>query len=438
MKCSTKRRVAVVADDITGANDIGIMFAKKGMRAAVMPFKTTMDTMRFAPYDVVVLDTDSRFDAPDAAAEKVRQATRLLMNAGFDLFYNKTCSVFRGNIGAAFDAMQDTLGQDCSMIVLGFPKMKRTTVEGIHYLDGELLEQSPFKNDPIHPANESRLQKILARQSARKSALFTHEMLDGSIEEQRQKLGELKAQNAYVIFDVRHQADLRTIAELICQERNICGSSAIAEELPMHWGYQALADDRTPSIFETDGKGTLVLAGSLTVATKGQVDCFKRGGGSFAELDPYQLMEKASQSYLAQIINAACESIERGRAFLIHSSNERETVLENKQKALALGMDAVQLGRLISKAMGQIAKEVLDRTGARKLVVAGGDTSMAVNEALGIDLMKIISEIEPGVPAMVGEGHREKYAVVYKSGSFGTETFFEKAIKAINLSIEGS
>ncbi len=432
-----RKRVAVVADDITGANDIGIMFAKGGMKVAVMPFKRDMNPKRFNGYDVVVLDTDSRFDTPDVAAGKVKAATSLLLQSGFDLYHNKTCSVFRGNIGAEFDAMQDVLCEKWAMIVLGFPKLLRTTVAGVHYLDGQLLENSPFQNDPIHPTRESRLQKILAKQSHRKSALFTYDMLDQPDYKQRECLNTLKKDNAYIIFDVRDQKDLKTIARLITSERNICGSSAIAEELPQTWGYEKPKAPVVADEFNEDGLGTLVLAGSLTVATAEQIACFQKNGQRSLEMDPFNLMAGDADAVLALLIAQACQAVSKGENILIHSSNKRETVLANKEKARALGMNDEALGRLISGAMGYIAKSVLDHTGSRKLVVAGGDTSMAVNEALGIDLMQIVSEIEPGVPAMVGLGNERRYAVVYKSGSFGSADFFFKAIRAINLNNRG-
>ena len=134
-----RKRVGVVADDVTGANDIGIMFVKGGYRSAVFPLELieSCDLKKEAEgLDAIIIDTDSRFDAPETAKEKVRRATELLASLPCDMYHNKTCSVFRGNIGAEFDEMQDVLGVSCSMVVLGFPANGRTTVDGIHYVYG--------------------------------------------------------------------------------------------------------------------------------------------------------------------------------------------------------------------------------------------------------------------------------------------------------------
>src|SRR5512138_51877 len=153
-------KMGVVADDVTGSNDIGIMFAKSDYLTHVYSFKEAADSFgaseENAP-DILILDTNSRLDAPEIAYRKVFAATRELQRAGCRQFHNKTCSVFRGNIGTEFDAMLDALGLEFAIVVLGFPKNGRTTVDGIHYVHGRKLEDSEFRRDPIHPTLRSDL-----------------------------------------------------------------------------------------------------------------------------------------------------------------------------------------------------------------------------------------------------------------------------------------
>ena len=126
-------KMGVVADDVTGSNDIGIMFAKSGYLTYVQAFKDGSSSYAAAQPepDILILDTNSRLDPPEVAYRKVFDATRQLQQAGCRQFHNKTCSVFRGNIGAEFDAMLDALGLEFAVVVLGFPKNGRTTVDGI-------------------------------------------------------------------------------------------------------------------------------------------------------------------------------------------------------------------------------------------------------------------------------------------------------------------
>ncbi|HET6822854.1 MAG TPA: four-carbon acid sugar kinase family protein, partial [Anaerolineales bacterium] len=233
-------KMGVVADDVTGSNDIGIMFAKSDYLTHIYSFEdassfaVSMENLS-AP-DILILDTNSRLDPPDVAYNKVFAATRMLQQAGCRQFHNKTCSVFRGNIGAEFDAMLDALGLDFAVVVLGFPKNGRTTVDGIHYVHGKKLEDSEFRRDPIHPMQRSDLVGILQSQTKRKVALLAHDVVDRGAEALRDEIQRMRTQCQYLILDVTDQSALATIARAVHDEPVLCGSSAIAEELPAVWG----------------------------------------------------------------------------------------------------------------------------------------------------------------------------------------------------------
>ena len=428
-----RKRVGIIADDITGANDIGLMFAKNGYVTAVMPFRENLDPGSFAGLDVVVLDTDSRFDTPCEAADKVRRATKLLMQTGFALYHNKTCSVFRGNIGAEFDAMQDVLGVKSSMVVLGFPKNGRTTLHGIHYLNGVPINKSPLINDPVHPTNEPELVKIIAKQSNRSCAVFDCTLLDKPLDVQRTALEEMKKTASYIVFDVRDQSDLRKIAQLIKDEINICGSSAIGEELPSVWEDEVQSSQIEALIHPVeDICGTLILAGSLTEQTTAQIKYLQEHGYNSIKVDTTMIVDSNDcKNVIDEIIHKASDNILKGKDVLIYTANKHDEVLNTKELGYKKGLDDAATGRLISKAISLIALGVHENTGCKKIVVAGGDTSAAVSNAFGLNKMLILKEIEPGVPTMYGYGKTGELLLVFKSGSFGSGSFLEKASKSL-------
>src|SRR5579875_1312991 len=131
--------IGVVADDITGANDIGVMFSKEGCQTVVASLEGAIPD---DGVDVAVIDTDSRLNSPTTAYAKTREAVHRLASRGYKRYFIKTCSVFRGNIGATFDAALDELNTSFACIILGFPKNGRTTVDGVHYVRGVKLEES--------------------------------------------------------------------------------------------------------------------------------------------------------------------------------------------------------------------------------------------------------------------------------------------------------
>jgi uncharacterized protein YgbK (DUF1537 family) len=191
------------------------------------------------PSDVVVLDTNSRLDSSEMAYHKVFEATQRLKSAGCQQFYNKTCSVFRGNIGMEFDAMLDALEKDFAVVVLGFPKNGRVTQQGIHYVHGKLLAESEFRNDPIHPMRESDLVKILQSQTRRKVGLISHEIISQGIEVLKEAIQKKRKEVNYLILDVINQEALTLIAHAVKTEPILCGSSALGEELPGAWEFPA-------------------------------------------------------------------------------------------------------------------------------------------------------------------------------------------------------
>lgn len=159
-----RKRIGVVADDITGSNDIGVMLAKNGFRVTVLSLEDEPVPVDFAGADALVINTGSRLDTAQLAADKSARAAAFLKDNGCDMVYTKTCSVFRGNIGASFDAVQDVLGVKASMVVAGFPRNGRTTVDGVHYLNGVPVSETNFANDPVTPLKFSRLSDLIGQQ----------------------------------------------------------------------------------------------------------------------------------------------------------------------------------------------------------------------------------------------------------------------------------
>lgn len=415
------RRIGVVADDVTGANDIGIMFRNGGYRCAVFPL-SLIEGCRLEEecrgLDVIILDTDSRFDEPGRAAQKVAEATKKLMALGCDRYFNKTCSVFRGNIGAEFDSMQDVLGEKCSMVIAGFPKNGRTTVNGIHYVYGTALAESQFRGDPVHPMTISSLADIMRKQTDRAIGLISWRDLDQGLEAVLEKKEQLKRTCAYVLFDVRSQEDLKLIARAVEGERSLCGSSAIGEELPAV--YRAR---------EREQAQVLLTAGSLTVQSIQQTQRMRELGCPVFELDTQRLLleERGGEAQVEELIKEAVDAMRERRSAMVHSSQEPEKVQKTKELGRAMGLTDAEIGKMISGALCRAAGEILRETGCRRLVVAGGDTSAAVTEELGIFRMEIGEEIEPGVPVMKGSSRLGELDLVLKSGSFGSRDFLKKA-----------
>lgn len=423
--------MGVVADDITGANDIGSMFAKAGYLTHVYsyPGRGAYAVQRsvVAPPDVAILDTNSRLDPPDVAYREVYAATEELRAAGCTRFHNKTCSVFRGNIGAEFDAMLDALGLAFAVVILGFPKNGRTTINGIHYVHGVQLEESEFKNDPVHPMRQSNLVAILAAQTRRSVGLIDHTVIAQGPDALRDALAAAHGSMNYAILDVADQMTLATIACAVVHEPVLCGSSAIAEELPAVWT-QPPSPDPGHHVQRRDGLGILCAAGSLMPQTAAQIAHLRERGTPTFELNPLDLFGADRR---AQTINAltahVIAALESGADAVLHTSNTPDALARIRAEGARSGVTGTALSRLVSTTLATIVAQVVAHTGQNRLLIAGGETSNAVCEQLNITGLRVWQEIQPGLPSCVTLTD-PPLLLVLKSGSFGSADFFAQAV----------
>ncbi len=430
-------KMGVVADDVTGSNDIGIMFAKSDYLTHIYSFE---DTSSFAvpkaelrAPDVLILDTNSRLDPPEVAYNKVFAATRELQQADCRQFHKKTCSVFRGNIGAEFDAMLDALGLEFAVVVLGFPKNGRTTLDGIHYVHGKKLEDSEFRRDPIHPMKRSDLVGILQSQTKRNVGLLNHKIVDQGVDRLREEIQRMRAQCQYLIVDVTDQSALGTIAQAVHDEPVLCGSSAIAEELPAVWG-PLQSREQTQDLPPLKEMGILIVAGSLMPQTAAQIEHLEQKGAPRVVLDTSRLFNSAQhETHIVSLSTAISTSLRAGNDTIFHSPNNAHALETTHQAAMAHSISGSDVSRLVSEALAEVTAQVLADTDQNRLIVAGGETSAAVCARLAIHGMRVWKEIQPGLPSCMSLNDPPRLLVL-KSGSFGRPDFFEKALEHLKES----
>lgn len=420
----------VIADDVTGANDIGIMYAKAGLSALVYSLGNGVGR-EYLPCDTLIIDTDSRFDTGEEAYRKVYDALQGCPKEDAVQFIDKQCSVFRGNIGAEFDAMMDALEEDFAVVVLGFPDNGRTTLHHIHYVHGIRLGDSQFKNDPVHPMTCSDLVEILQRQTKRRVGAIDYEVYSGGVRAVKDALKKAKENCNYVIMDVRDNADLELLAESLKDQRMICGSSALAEYLAKQETKRAGRSGKAAVVKEKHK--VFCMAGSLTPQTISQTAYMRQKGYPVFTLDTRKLIDKALREQELGRLYAEVQKAYKTQDFvMIHSMNKPEEVAETKAVAAAAGISNTEVSMLVSSALSEVTQRAVREYQIRRIIVCGGDTSASLCAGLNIHGMRVLEEIEAGLPTCesVEEPH---YRMVLKSGSFGSESFVEKAIGKLLL-----
>ncbi|GGE42241.1 HPr kinase [Pullulanibacillus camelliae] len=415
--------IGVVADDTTGANDIGIMFSKNGCTVKVVAYDEHLKLQNDA--NVVVVDTDSRLDSPALSYQKVYQATKALVELQCTRFFNKTCSVFRGNIGKEFDAMLDALDEEFAVIVLAFPKNGRKTVNGIHTVYGKQLEESEFAHDPVHPMKQSNLVSILQEQTDRVVSAIHLDVVRKGATALKAEIESQRAVANYCIVDAETQEDLTVIAEAVKDVKVLAGSSALAEELPKFVPTEPMISP-LQSLDMNDPYGVLIVSGSLTPQTGEQTQLLIASGCPTVVVDSRHIYSPQDrQLEQDEAVKRVMERIVNGSDVLVMADNTPEIVQQTKQLGKEKGIDALTISKMVSALLADITVQIVEQCHLKKLVIAGGDTSGTITRKLGIKGNFILKEIATGVPSGLAFGR--DMLIVLKSGSFGEADFLIQA-----------
>jgi len=408
-----------IADDFTGATDLAGLLARSGVAVSLrlgVPSEPPSDT---ATIEIIALKCRT---APVAeAVAETRAALAWLRQAGTLRFFWKYCSTFdstaQGNIGPVAEALMADLGTDQTIYCPAFPENGRSIFMGNLFVGEQPLAESPMKHHPLTPMRDSNLMRLLSPQVTRPVGLANRmTVAKGAL---RQRIAELQAAGvAHVVVDAVSNDDLGLIAEA-CQDMVLMtGGSAVAMPLPRLWLARGLVTKAAAAdALRAEQGPAIVLSGSCSAMTNRQVAEYLAAGHPSFRLDPVNLAISGVQPALDWL------AIHASAAPLLYATAEPAAV---KQAQAELGTEVA--GKLVEEALAAISVVARD-LGVRRFVVAGGETSGAVANALGISRLHIGPEIAPGVPWCFASSDGQAVAITLKSGNFGQERFFTDALE---------
>jgi uncharacterized protein YgbK (DUF1537 family) len=409
-----------VADDFTGATDLAGVLARSGAPVSLRLGVPAAPDPDPAPFEIVALKI--RTDPVAKAVAEAKAALDWLRAAGARKFFWKYCSTFdstpEGNIGPVAEALMDALAAAQTIYCPAFPENGRSIYKGRLFVGDLPLDESPMKDHPLTPMRDSDLTRLLAPQTTRKVGLAQWLTVKDGPDALRARLDALASEGiAHVVIDAVQDADLETIARATAHLALLTGGSAVTKDLPRIYAEQGLLDlDAAPPAPPALGPGNIVLSGSCSAMTRRQVARYAANAASF-RLDPQSLAADGAGEVEAWLKTQAPEAPK-----LIYATAEPEEVAAAQS---ALGR--AKAGEVVENALARLAVQARDQ-GARRIVVAGGETSGAVAQALGVTRLKIGPEIAPGVPWCWAESAGQDIALALKSGNFGDEDFFAKAL----------
>ena len=396
----------ILADDFTGALDTGVQFAACGIPTRVV----VGEQVDFAANDaaVLVVDTETRHLSAAEAYAVIAKLTREAMSAGVFSIYKKTDSALRGNIGAELSALLKTSGERRLPFLPAFPQIDRVTRDGVHYISGVPVTESPFGIDPFEPVRCAEVTKLIHLQT--------------DVPAQSLQPGETAAdKTGILVYDAATAADLEAAGQQLFQNGTppvLAGCAGFAAFLPELLG---LSDGSVVEVPQLDPR-LLVLCGSVNPITLRQMDTAEKAGFTRLRLTPRQKLEpgywasadgKAALAEIEQMLAA------NPRCIIETNDAGGNQLTADYAAARGIDLDGLRVG--ISGSVGQMFGALFGSEHLGTLLLTGGDTLLQCMNSVGARELEPVCELESGIVlARFTYQGRTRY-VITKSGGFGQE-----------------
>lgn len=419
--------LGAAADDYTGASDLANTFARQGL-ATIQTIGVPRDDLDLPEADAVVVSLKIRSAPAAQAVAAARGADRWLRGRGARHVVYKICSTFdstdAGNIGPVTEALRADHGGGVALVTPAFPETRRTVYLGHLFVGDVPLNESPLKDHPLNPMTDANLVRVLARQSKGAVGLVALDVVAKGADAVAARLAELQAQGCVAaIADAVFERDLETLGAVAFAAPVSTGASGLGLGLAraaLKGG--ARRSGREPDAGAVGGLQAAV-AGSCSRATLEQIARAERVM-PVLRLDAGRLVTNAAAE-IAAALDWAGARLAQGPV-LIASSGAPDEIARVQA---AHGREAA--GHAIEAATSAIAQGLVER-GVRRLVVAGGETSGAAVDRLGVPAFLVEEEIAAGVPVLRTVGWRgAPMRLALKSGNFGGPDFFADAFAAM-------
>jgi 3-oxoisoapionate kinase len=420
--------LAYYGDDFTGSTDALEFLSRAGLSTRLFLSPPTAAQLSSHPgLQAIGVAGLTRSLSPEAMEAELRPAFTALRDLGPRHVHYKVCSTFDssptvGSIGRAIEVGAEVFGGRFVPLLVGAPPLGRYCVFGNLFARmgigsaGEIhrLDRHPsMSRHPVTPADESDLRLHLARQTSKRSGLFDILKLALSTGEAQTALDRIVTDgNEIVLFDVLSADQLARLGGLIDAEAAhqapvfSVGSSGVDMALGAFWAEQGVLRAKTSWPAPGAAEPLLVVSGSCSPVTSGQLSWAEANGFVVLPLDP-------TNPDLDGTTTRAVETLTMGRHTVIHTqSGERGALVE-----------ASRLGT----TLGELSCRIVGQTGIRRLLIAGGDTSSYAGRALGIEAIEMIAPLAPGAPlcrATAPGSPADGLEVNFKGGQVGAPDYF--------------
>ncbi|KAA5540889.1 four-carbon acid sugar kinase family protein [Adhaeribacter rhizoryzae] len=358
--------IAVVADDLTGAAELGGIGLRYNLRVEIC---TQVNAQTVA--DLLIISTDSRSKPKEAAEKETEQVIRALLPLKPELIYKKMDSVLRGHVLPEIKAQMRALNLQRALLVPANPALGRTITNGIYYLQGIPIHQSSFSQDPEFPLTSSQVDSILQ---------FGNEVV--KVQSHNQPLPE----SGIIVGEVSSANDLKAWVQSLDNETALAGASGFFTALLEAKGYVAI--EPTTNLSFNPEKPALFVCGSTFAKSRALVKAVQARGGPVSYLPQELLIEP----------NISEEQVKKWVEEII------SLIQQHNRAILAIAPDTTAKipvnAATLREIMGQAVQEVFKQIGLAELYLEGGSTAAAIFKRLGFYRFYPQQELAPGVIRM--------------------------------------
>ncbi|MDQ8179365.1 four-carbon acid sugar kinase family protein [Pelagicoccus sp. SDUM812005] len=451
-------KIAYYADDFTGSTDALEFLTREGARTVLFVEPPSREQLaRYGKLDAIGVAGLTRSMAPERMEERLLEDFARLEALEPRHVHYKVCSTFDsspkiGNIGQAIEAGLRVFKNSMVPLVVGAPALGRYVAFGNLFARlgigsrGNIyrLDRHPSTSrHPVTPMTEADLMRHLARQTDKRMGLIDFTQLESG--EADSALQGLKADGCEVVFfDTLNPSHLEVIGRLLDSEANgsclfSVGSSGVEAALGSLWAEDGLLAGANDFESLRERKDLLVISGSCSPVTGEQIDRAISDGFAAVSLDTSLLVD--AEGYRKEISRAVEEAVSylaEERPTIVHSAKGPEDPRIDRTEAafarVGVGPDSLKerSGALFGGALGEIARECIQRTGIKRLLVSGGDSSSYAARAMGIEAVEMIAPLVAGAPicrAHAPDSPLDGVEVNFKGGQVGGKAYFSQVAK---------
>lgn len=389
-------RVAVIADDLTGAADTGVQLLRAGYRTAVIFHGQTLPE----GFDAVALDTDSRTKPAGFAAKRVVEAGHAVRDAR--IVYKKLDSTLRGSVAAELSAALGATRRDRAVVAPAFPAAGRTTADGVQLVHGVPVHETEARKDPRTPVTEGHIPTVLRDSFASVVSIDLEDLADPA------RVRRALEENECVVADAGRDADLEALVRAVPDPSAVlwAGSAGLAGAL----GHVYPGPGVEGPVTSGTANRVLVVIGSMSGVARKQLRRLVEDYGDVAAS-----VRVGRPGAAKEAVETARRALRGGECAVLHSPEER---------------GKTDSGGSFVGALAEVVRRLARDDAFDALVLTGGSTAMGVSRRLGASGIRLDGEVEAGVPFGTMIGPRP-YPVVTKAGAFGTEDTLLNAVRTL-------